>query len=85
MFLQSVSSSTLCAVVVATTIICLTMFQRSFDSFFLHFQEAKNAFKELLESVRVESDWTWEQVCPFTLNLLIFIEFRLGGHYLNHS
>jgi pre-mRNA-processing factor 40 len=24
--------------------------------------EAKNAFKSLLESVNVESDWTWDQV-----------------------
>jgi hypothetical protein len=30
--------------------------------FTLLFQEAKNAFKALLESVNVRSDWTWEQV-----------------------
>lgn len=29
---------------------------------FYFFQEAKNAFKALLESANVESDWTWEQV-----------------------
>jgi pre-mRNA-processing factor 40 len=30
--------------------------------------EAKNAFKELLESVRVESDWTWEQAMRVIIN-----------------
>ncbi|XP_031493499.1 pre-mRNA-processing protein 40A [Nymphaea colorata] len=31
-------------------------------------QEAKNAFKELLESAHVESDWTWEQAMRVIIN-----------------
>lgn len=31
-------------------------------------QEAKNAFKELLESVNVQSDWTWEQAMREIIN-----------------
>lgn len=30
--------------------------------------EAKNAFKELLESVHVEADWTWEQAMRVIIN-----------------
>ncbi|KAL2612233.1 hypothetical protein R1flu_023925 [Riccia fluitans] len=30
--------------------------------------EAKNAFKELLESVHVESDWTWDQTMRVIIN-----------------
>lgn len=33
-----------------------------YHHFTLLFQEAKNAFKALLESANVHSDWTWEQV-----------------------
>lgn len=31
-------------------------------TFSLSLQEAKNAFKALLESAHVEADWSWEQV-----------------------
>ncbi|KMZ70651.1 Pre-mRNA-processing protein 40A [Zostera marina] len=31
-------------------------------------QEAKNAFKELLESANVESDWSWEQAMKLIVN-----------------
>lgn len=27
-----------------------------------HYQEAKDAFKSLLQSTNIQSDWTWEQV-----------------------
>jgi len=40
-------------------------------------QEAKNAFKELLESVHVEADWTWEQV-----RLLLAYTARLHALFL---
>lgn len=36
------------------------------DSMYLFSQEAKNAFKELLESVHIEADCTWEQVIFLT-------------------
>lgn len=35
---------------------------------FANKQEAKNAFKALLESVNVESDWTWEQAMRLIIN-----------------
>lgn len=40
-------------------------------------QEAKNAFKALLESVNVQSDWTWEQVLlqDFFVYIYTYIEF----------
>jgi hypothetical protein len=35
-------------------------------------QEAKNAFKALLESANVQSDWTWEQVSLLFIILTIY-------------
>lgn len=49
----------------------ILIFGLQFYGFFFisDIQEAKNAFKALLESANVQSDWTWEQVSQ--LNLII--------------
>lgn len=42
----------------------------------INLQEAKSAFKSLLESANVEADWSWEQVVySFTLLVIIFLEY----------
>lgn len=45
----------------------------------LLFQEAKNAFKNLLESASVASDWTWDQAMRAIINDSRYVALRTLG------